>query len=84
MIMTNVEKVKKGKIMDKKYITKITLLDDTEIIEYRDYDWGFESELKDPYNKFLNINNTYIAKSQIKTIITIKNEDYVESEKEEE
>ena len=68
--------------MNNKYITKITLLDDTEITEYRDYTWGFENELKDPYNKFLNINNTYIAKSQIKTIITIKNEDYIEPEKE--
>lgn len=69
---------------NKKYKTTITLLDDTEVVEYKDYNWGFDNELKDPYTKFLKINDTYICKSQIKTIVTTNNENYVEPEKEEE
>lgn len=68
---------------NKKYRVITRLMDDTEIISYRDYNWGFDEDLNDSRKTFINVCGNMIRKEAIKSIVYEENENYIEPKKEE-
>lgn len=66
---------------NQKYKVVTKLIDDTEIIAYKDYNWGFEDDLNDDRKTFINVCGNMIRKQAIKSIVYEENEDYIEPEK---
>lgn len=69
---------------NQKYKITTKLTDDTEITSYSDFScWQVEDDLNDIRKNFINVAGNMIRKEAIKSIVFEKNEDYIESEKEE-
>lgn len=67
---------------EKEYICKVVLLDDSEIIFQKDYNWGMKDEINDERDKFIEICGNVFNKSSIKYITVTENPNYVKEDKE--
>lgn len=67
---------------EKEYICKVVLLDDSEIIFQKDYNWGMKDEINDERDKFIEICGNVFNKAFVKYITVTENPNYVKEDKE--